>query len=227
MSTLVSSLALDLNQPLTAVTTYCQSIQRLAQADPDSDTRELIAEAAEEAAKEALRAGEIVRRLREFFGRGSSERQVEELPRLIAEANALALVGSRELGVQVHLALDPEAEFVLADRVQIQQVLINLIRNAIDAMLDAEERLLAISTSVGPVDLVTVTVQDTGSGISEAVADQLFQPFVTSKATGMGIGLSICRTIIEAHGGRIWFEVAPEGGTIFGFTLPRVESGDD
>jgi two-component system sensor kinase FixL len=227
MATLASSLAHELNQPLTAVTTYCQSIQRLAQADPDSDTRELIAEAAEEAAKEALRAGEIVRRLREFFGRGSSERQVEELPRLIAEANALALVGSRELGVQVHLALDPEAEFVLADRVQIQQVLINLIRNAIDAMLDAEERLLAISTSVGPVDLVTVTVQDTGSGISEAVADQLFQPFVTSKATGMGIGLSICRTIIEAHGGRIWFEVAPEGGTIFGFTLPRVESGDD
>ena len=227
MATLASSLAHELNQPLTAVTTYCQSIRHLAQTGANGDRRELIAEAAEEAAKEALRAGEIVRRLRDFFDRGSSERQVENLPRLIAEANALALVGSRELGIEVQLALDPVAQFVLADRVQIQQVLINLIRNAMDAMLDAEERLLTISTSGGPDDLVTVTVQDTGSGISEAVADQLFQPFVTSKQTGMGIGLSICRTIIEAHGGRISFEAAPEGGTIFRFTLPGVEDGDE
>ena len=95
-----------------------------------------------------------------------------------------------------------------------------------DAMLGADERLLAISTSLGPPGLVTVTVQDTGSGISEAVADRLFQPFVSSKPTGMGIGLSICRTIIEAHGGRIWCEPAAEGGTIFRFTLPRVEDSD-
>lgn len=227
MATLASSLAHELNQPLTAVTSYCQSIQRLAQGEMEGVNRELIAEAAKEAANEALRAGEIVRRLREFFSRGDSERQVEELPRLIAEANALALVGSRELGVEVQLALDDAAQSVLADRVQIQQVLINLIRNAMDAMLGAEERLLTISTCVEPSDVVTVTVQDTGCGISETVADQLFQPFVTSKATGMGIGLSICRTIIEAHGGRLWFQAAPEGGTIFRFTLPRVEDSDE
>ena len=227
MATLASSLAHELNQPLTAVTSYCQSIRRLLQGEAVPGTRELIAEAANEAANEALRAGEIVRRLRDFFARGDSERQVEELPRLITEANALALVGSRELGVEVQVALDPEAELVLADRVQIQQVIINLIRNAMDAMLDAEERQLTISTSAGPDDLVTIVVQDTGSGISPEVADQLFQPFVTSKQSGMGIGLSICRTIIEAHGGQIWFEAAPEGGTIFRFTLPRVEDGDE
>ena len=223
MATLASSLAHELNQPLTAVTSYCQSIRRLAQGEADAGTRELIAEAADEAANEALRSGEIVRRLRDFFARGHTERHVEELPRLITEANALALVGSRELGVEVQVALDPEAELVLADRVQVQQVLINLIRNALDAMLESEERLLGISTAAGPGELVTIAVQDTGTGISDTVADQLFQPFVTSKQSGMGIGLSICRTIIEAHGGRIWFERAPEGGTIFRFTLPRVD----
>lgn len=223
MATLASSLAHELNQPLTAVTSYCQSIRRLAQGEADAGTRELIAEAADEAANEALRSGEIVRRLRDFFARGHTERHVEELPRLITEANALALVGSRELGVEVQVALDPEAELVLADRVQVQQVLINLIRNALDAMLESEERLLGISTAAGPGELVTIAVQDTGTGISDTVSDQLFQPFVTSKQSGMGIGLSICRTIIEAHGGRIWFERAPEGGTIFRFTLPRVD----
>ena len=226
MATLASSLAHELNQPLTAVTNYCQSIRRLAQGEPGEGTQELIAEAADEAASEALRAGEIVRRLRDFFAHGVTERHIEELPRLITEANALALVGSRELGVEVQVALDPGAELVLADRVQIQQVLINLIRNAIDAMLDAEERLLTISTSAAPDGFVTVSVEDTGSGISDAIAAQLFQPFVTSKNTGMGIGLSICRTIIESHGGRIWFEPAPERGTIFRFTLVRVEESD-
>jgi len=223
MATLASSLAHELNQPLTAVTSYCQSIRRLARGEADSQTRELIAEAADEAANEALRAGEIVRRLRDFFARGETERHIEDLPRLITEANALALVGSRELGVEVQVALDPGINLVLADRVQIQQVLINLIRNALDAMSGSEERLLTISTAASSDDLVTIAVQDTGTGISQSVADQMFQPFVTSKRTGMGIGLSICRTIIEAHGGRIWFEAAPEGGTIFRFTLPWVE----
>src|SRR6185369_9555170 len=146
------------------------------------------------------------------------------LPQLITEANALALVGSREHGIDVQVSLDPKAEAVFVDRVQVQQVLLNLIRNAIEAMIDSPIRSLNISSSAGPAGFVTVSVEDTGSGIAETIAPQLFQPFVTSKQSGMGIGLSICRTIVEAHGGRIWFEPGSNGGTAFHFTLPIGEA---
>jgi two-component system sensor kinase FixL len=174
-----------------------------------------------DATQEVLRAGEIVRRLREFISRGDTEHSVESLPRLITEANALSLVGSREHGIDVQVGLDPQTDWVLVDRIQVQQVLFNLIRNAIDAMVGSPTRSLAISSAAGPTGFVTVSIQDSGSGISDEVAAQLFQPFVTSKASGMGIGLSICRTIIEAHGGRIWFENGPDHGTVFRFTLPK------
>lgn len=144
------------------------------------------------------------------------------MTRLVTEANALALVGSREQGIEVQIQLAAEADRVFVDRIQIQQVLTNLIRNGIDAMIDSRPRCLTIRSVAGPEDLVTVSIEDTGSGISDSIAAQLFQPFVTSKATGMGVGLSICRTIVEAHGGRIWFEQRPGGGTIFHFTLPTV-----
>jgi two-component system sensor kinase FixL len=155
---------------------------------------------------------------------GEIERRVESLQRLINEANALALVGTREHGIDVQLSLDPSGDLVFVDRIQIQQVLVNLIRNAIDAMIEAPVRNLVIGTRQTDERFVEVTIEDTGSGISEAVAPQLFQPFVTSKANGMGIGLSICRTIVEAHGGRIWFEPGAKGGTAFHFTLPSGET---
>ena len=225
MGTLASSLAHELNQPLTAIANYSRGASDLLEGKPDAETLEMARDAMREVSSEAIRAGEIVRRMRDFLSHGETERKVENLPKLITEANALALIGSREHGIDVQVRLDPRAEEVVVDRVQIQQVLLNLVRNAIEAMLDSPMRALKLSTQAAPAAFVTVTVEDTGSGISETVAPQLFQPFVTSKQTGMGIGLSICRTIVEAHGGRIWTEPGPDAGTIFHFTVPR--AGDE
>ena len=164
--------------------------------------------------------------MRDFMTHGETERRIESLSALMTEATALALVGSREHGIDVQVNLDPKADLVFVDRVQIQQVLFNLVRNAMEAMLDSPTRALMITASAEQ-GVVTVSVEDTGSGVSETLAPQLFQPFITSKQTGMGIGLSICRTIVEAHGGRIWFEPGTDGGTIFRFTLPLAEVDND
>ena len=226
MASLASSLAHELNQPLTAIANYCEAARDMMQDQISAATAALIREAVDEASKEAIRAGQIVGRLRQFMSHGDTERRPESLSKLITEANALALVGSREHGIEVQLHLDQDADDIFVDRVQIQQVLINLIRNAIDAMIESSARSLAICAESGPADFVTISIEDTGSGIDEAIADQLFQPFVSSKQAGMGIGLSICRTIIEAHDGRIWFEPRPGGGTIFRFTVPSM-GGDE
>jgi two-component system sensor kinase FixL len=164
--------------------------------------------------------GQIIRRLRDFVLRGESERRIESVAKLVEEAAALALVGSREQGLQLRFALDPACDRVVADRVQIQQVLVNLLRNAMEAMAESPRRELAVSS--GPVadGLVEIAVADTGQGLPEAVRANLFQPFFTTKEAGMGVGLSISRTIIEAHGGKLSAEVNPAGGATFRLTLP-------
>jgi two-component system sensor kinase FixL len=226
MGTMASTLAHELNQPLTAVANYLETTRDLL-ADPDSETVALVRDALDEAAKESLRAGHIVRRLRDFVARGETEKRVEDLPRLIEEASALGLVGARERGVRSFFDFDPAASSVLADRIQIQQVLVNLIRNAIEAMAQVAIRDLTVTTRRRPKGLVQVTVADTGPGISDQVAPQLFEAFVSSKTDGMGLGLSICRTIIEAHGGRIWTDGAPKGGAVFHFTLMHARPEDE
>lgn len=220
MGTLASSLAHELNQPLTAIANYCEGARQLLAHDLDAETTQTVREALEEAAREAVRAGQIVRRLRDFISHGDTERRIESLSRLVTEANALALVGTREHGIEVQLRIDPDVDSVFVDRIQIQQVLTNLIRNAIEAMLDSQFRTLTVKTEGEPKGFITVSVVDTGSGISDEIAPHLFQPFVTSKQSGMGIGLSLCRTIVESHGGRIWFESKAAGGTAFRFTIP-------
>jgi two-component system sensor kinase FixL len=184
----------------------------------------MVRDAMEKAGEQALRAGQIIRRLRDFVARGESERRVESAKKLVEEASALALVGAKDQGVRVRFVFDPTVDLVLADKVQIQQVLLNLIRNAIEAMEASAKRELIVTTGAAEAGMVTIGVSDTGTGISSEMASQLFQPFVTTKRHGMGVGLSISRTIIEAHGGRIWAEGNPGGGTIFRFTLRAVDN---
>ena len=222
---MASALAHELNQPLTAIANYLKGSKRLLVARGLAEDR--VTEAVDQAADQALRAGVIIRRLRDFVARGDTERRDEDLPRLVEEAGALALVGAREHGVRVQWQVDAGVGGVIADKVQVQQVLVNLIRNAIDAMEDAPTRTLTIRVAAEDAETARITVSDTGTGISPEMADQLFQPFVTTKRAGMGVGLSISRTIIEAHGGRIWFETNAAGGTDFHFTLQRAGLAED
>jgi two-component system, LuxR family, sensor kinase FixL len=222
MGEMASTLAHELNQPLSAIANYLKGSKRLLEGSADERST-MVRDAMEKAGEQALRAGQIIRRLRDFVARGESERRVESAKKLVEEASALALVGAKDLGVRVRFLLDPTVDLVLADKVQIQQVLLNLIRNAIEAMETSEKRELTVTTGPAEAGMVTISVSDTGSGIASEMASQLFQPFVTTKRHGMGVGLSISRTIIEAHGGRIWAEGNPGGGTVFRFTLRAVD----
>lgn len=223
MGTMASTLAHELNQPLAAVSLYLETARDIledASAEPLLTLREVMGEAAQE----TLRAGNIVRRLRDFVARGEVDKSLEDLPTLIEQAAELALVGARERGVRGFFDLDPRATPVLVDKVQIQQVVLNLMRNAVEAMAAVPVRDLTVSSSLRSDGLVEVTVADTGPGIADDVRPRLFEAFVSSKDTGMGLGLSICRTIVEAHGGRIWIEDRVGGGTCFHFTLIHAQA---
>ena len=217
MGEMASALAHELNQPLSAIASYMQGSTRLlARSDPDL---ELVRKALGDAGDQSLRAGAIIRRLRDFVSRGEADMVIVNLPRLIEEAGALAMLGARESGVRVRYDISGETPLVVADRVQIQQVIMNLMRNAIEAMAESDHREMVVATHLARNNLVQISVSDSGPGISEEVAERLFQPFVTTKASGMGVGLSISRTIIEAHGGQIWVEPAAKGGAVFRLTL--------
>ena len=220
MGEMASALAHELNQPLAAISNYMKGSRRLLAGSSDPNAAK-IESALDRAAEQALRAGQIIRRLRDFVARGESEKRVESLSRLIEEAGALGLAGAREQNVQLRFAMDPEADLVLADRVQIQQVLVNLFRNALEAMAHAAHRELTVANAKTGNDMIEVEVSDTGSGFQDDVLPNLFQTFFTTKQTGMGVGLSISRSIIEAHGGRMWAENNAMGGATFRFTLPR------
>jgi two-component system sensor kinase FixL len=216
---MATTLAHELNQPLTAVTNYLSAAQRLFAA---GNQPARVGEAMGKAADQALRAGEIIRRLREFVATGESEKQGEPLTTLVEEATALAFIGARQRGATAKLHVAPDCGLVLVDKIQVQQVLLNLIRNAIEAV-DSLARQEVTVTARREGDMVEVSVADTGAGLAPEAEAQLFRPFVTTKRGGMGVGLSICRSIVEAHGGRIWAEPYPGGGTIFRFTLLGLE----
>ena len=220
MGTMASTLAHELNQPLTAITNYAEAAGPLITSEKPQE-REIVQEIFQDMAAQAMRAGGIVRRLREFISRGEVEKRVEDVPRMINEAAALALVGARERGVAASFEIDAEATPILADKVQSQQVLINLIRNAVEAMDGSPVRELVIASRLREDGRVVISVADSGPGIAPAIAEQLFHAFVSTKGSGMGLGLSICRTIVEAHGGRIRSVASEMGGAKFEIMLPR------
>jgi two-component system sensor kinase FixL len=223
MGEMASALAHELNQPLAAISNYMKGSRRLLAGSTDPNTPK-IENAMDRAAEQALRAGQIIRRLRDFVSRGESEKRVESLSKMIEEAGALGLAGAREQNIQLRFHLNPECDLVLADRVQIQQVLVNLFRNALEAMAQSPRRELVASNEKVGDDMIEIEVSDTGSGFHDDVKANLFQTFFTTKETGMGVGLSISRSIIEAHGGRMWAESNAAGGATFRFTLPAASN---
>ena len=217
MGELASALAHEINQPLTAITNYSNAAKRLLDKDKTSAATDLVLKAGEQ----AIRAGEIIRRLRQFIERGETERSWHNLVSTTREAAQLGLVGTRSLGIEFDLRHDEELPEVMMDRIQIQQVVQNLVRNAVDeiSLCDGERRIW-INISQLPDERVEISVADTGRGLSEEIKEKLFQPFVTTKPNGMGVGLSVCRNIIESHGGWIRGEDRSGGGTVFRVNLP-------
>jgi PAS domain S-box-containing protein len=222
---MAAALAHELNQPLTAAANSANAGRRLlATGEPErlGEAREAMVEVAEQ----LVRAGQIIRRLRDFISRRETEKQVESVAIMVDEASALALNGSSATGVSVHFHFDPNASLALVNPIQIQQVLTNLIRNAVEAMAACSRRDLWITTARLNEEKIEIAVSDTGIGLSADGAGRLFQPFVTTKPHGMGLGLSICKSIVEAHGGCLKCEPNPGGGAIFRFTVAAVGADD-
>ena len=221
MGTLASALAHELNQPLAAIANYMEAGRDLLATPGDID-RELLGEAMRESAGQALRAGEIIRSLREFIKRGETVRGPETLRTLLAEGAALALIGMQSGGIDMDVQVDARIDKVLVNRVQLQQVIINLVKNAVEAMHGLPVRILRLTAAPDADGKVEVVVADSGPGLDPAMSRTLFTP-TTSKPGGMGVGLSISQTIIEGHGGRIWATPSQWGGTAFHFTLDRAD----
>lgn len=217
MGEMTSALAHEINQPLTALLNYTSAARRMAKNFGEDGAK--LADILDRAIAQTERAGLIIRRLRNFIEKREPDRSPENINKVVEDAIALGLAGFRDTGTKWTLKLQPDIPQVLIDKVQIQQIMVNLIRNAIEAMSGRGKRQLTITTRLAGSD-VEIAVSDTGSGLPEDVVSRLFHPFVTTKERGMGMGLSICRTIAEAHGGRLWLGAnTPEGAT-FKLSLP-------
>ncbi|HIE54628.1 MAG TPA: PAS domain-containing sensor histidine kinase, partial [Chromatiaceae bacterium] len=226
MGEMASGMAHELNQPLTAIATNADASIRLLEADPAAGER--VIDILETIGAQARRAGEIIQQLRQFVRKEDPRRSRVDLNQLIDEVLMLAQPEIEAAGISLVRDLDPDLPEVAAQRIQIDQVILNLVRNAIDAMREVEagQRRLTLRTQRAGGRAVIVTVQDSGPGLAPEIADKLFDPFVTSKPHGMGLGLSISQGIISAHGGKLYHEENHEG-TLFRFILPVSENLHD
>jgi C4-dicarboxylate-specific signal transduction histidine kinase len=219
MGETASMLAHEITQPLTAASNYLGALA-LAQT-ANTMSQEKLVEVTQKANAQIRRAGEILRRLRNFIDKKEVERSVERPATLIADAVALFGTLGSKIHLETHIA--PDVPGIRIDRIQIQQVLVNLMRNALEAMHDSARQELLLEVVRSAPDTVLFRLHDTGPGLTVDIAARLFQPFASTKKNGMGVGLSICHRIITDHNGRIWAEPAASGGTIFCFSLPAAE----
>ena len=220
MGTMAATLAHELAQPLNAAGTAIEGSLRMLRPLPAAEAREA-KRALEQADGSVRRASEILKRLRAFVAKRGPEPGVHELPAIIADVGVLMLPHAQREGVEIDFRLDRRAKWVKADEVQVQQVLINLIRNSIEAMAGVKRRRITVSTAPVPPASIEVAVADTGPGLQELSDEEAFAPFRSTKREGLGVGLSISRTIVEAHGGTIEARRPEGGGALFRFTLPR------
>jgi len=212
---LATAFAHELNQPLSAISAYIGGTRRLIEAGDISRALE----GCDRAVAQVARAGEVIRRLRDFVRKGDGRRGVEDLGQAIDEALALMLIDARRQGLSAVTEIADDARMAFIDKVEIQQVLVNLFRNAAEAMADARTKTLVVTTRRQGDKHIEIEVADSGPGLSDSVVGKLFQPFTTTKSTGMGVGLSLCRSIIESQGGEISARNAADGGAVFRFTV--------
>jgi two-component system sensor kinase FixL len=222
MGGMATTLAHEINQPLTATAAYLKAARRIIAKGEEAGSVDAQA-ALEKACEQVLRAGDIIRHMREFIARSEPNKTCEHLHDLIVGACELTAATASHSGVRTTLELRAASDLVIGDAVQLKQVMVNLIRNAVEALHAAEVGRIAISTQTIADGMIEVDIADNGRGLSEPARARLFEPFKTSKAVGLGVGLSLSRSIIEAHYGRIWAEPNEGGGTVFRFTLPLAE----
>jgi two-component system, LuxR family, sensor kinase FixL len=219
MGEMAAALAHEINQPLGAIVNYANGIGvRLREGGLAPDD---LQEAVAHIAAEGLRAGEIIRRMRDFVRQGDAKREPADVNRIVREAAHLIEPDAARGVIPIRLVLDPELPLLEIDRIQVEQVILNLLRNGLEAIAEAgaSDHELIVRTSVPGPGRVEVSVRDTGIGVTAAVQDRIFDPFFTTKARGLGMGLSISRSIVEAHGGRLWASGNPDRGMTFGFSL--------